>query len=212
MENLSGSGRGIFAVQQWQELRKGGGVAIPPEQIKELLANKRKEPFSREELISTVSDYFASCQTVTINEETGEEIRLWTKTPTKSGLALRLGVTPQCLLDYVKGSYGGGNTPYRSDSISTNGLRKVRTEDFDVLRTAYTVIESFFEDKLSENRNVAGVIYWLNNSARANWANDQTVTLDAVSKVQNGPEITRQEIASKYNAVLLPPESAEDVL
>lgn len=32
------------------------------------------------------------------------------------------------------------------------------TEDFDILRRAYALIETFYEEKLGENRNNAGVI------------------------------------------------------
>lgn len=157
--------------RQWEELKKAGGIAFPIDTLEELLIGKEeKDMLTRDEVVQRVSGYFASCIRMAIDEETGSELSTWVRNPTKTGLALALGIDKQTLLDYVKGLNAASN-PFSVDKPSHN--RKISTSDFDILRRAYQVIEDFYEQKLGENRNNAGVMYWLNNAHNSKWSNEQ---------------------------------------
>lgn len=158
-------------VRAWEEAKKAGGLSYSPEQIQAILEESGDEMLEREEVKKRISAYFQNCLTISQDEETQEINYVWKRNPTKSGLALALGVSPQTVVDYVKGSDRRGNK-YKA-SGENKGIQKIATEDFDLIRKAYILIEDFYEQKLADNRNNAGVIFWLNNKENTRWSNEQ---------------------------------------
>ena len=158
-----------FMIRQWEEIRKAGGISASIEEITDMLERSTDEVLTREEVIDKVRGYFNSCLKIVEDEETGELITTWRRNPTKSGLALALDIENQTLIDYVRGTNSSGQ-PYREDAYSH---RRIKNTEFDILRKAYQVIESFYEENLAVNKNNAGVIYWLNNSTNTKWSNEQ---------------------------------------
>lgn len=164
-------GRGKYAVMAWEEAKKAGGLSYSPEQIQTILEESGDEVLTREEVKNKISAYLQSCITSSQDDETQELNYVWKRNPTKSGLALTLGVSPQTLIDYVKGSDRRGNI-YKTEG-ENKGRQKIATADFDLIRKAYILIEDFYEQKLGDNRNNAGVIFWLNNKENTRWSNEQ---------------------------------------
>ena len=62
------------------------------------------------------------------------------------------GIDKQTLLDYVKGVNSNGKAFSRTNP---DYKRIVAAEDFHILQRAYSLIETFYEEKLGENRNNA---------------------------------------------------------
>ena len=162
--------KGRFMVRQWEDLKKAGGVTYSIEQITEMLQEGEVKVLSRDEVLARVTRYFNSCVKKVVDDDTGETVTTWVRNPTKSGLALSLGIDKQTLLDYVKG-VKSDNKPFNVEA--PNARRIIATEDFEILRRAYALIEVFYEEKLGENRNNAGTIYWLNNAHNSKWSNEQ---------------------------------------
>lgn len=192
MDNLKHKdGRGAFAIETWQNLKKGGGLAPTTAEIESLLQGSDENMvYSREEVIARISNYFQNCITDTIDEDTGEVVRVWCRNPTKSGLALSLGLTAQTLIDYVSG--------IRSDGVAFSecegNKRIISNKDFDILRKAYSLIEMFYEEKLGENRNNAGTIFWLNNLQNNRWSNEQSFKFDYQPQTQERRSLTAAEL------------------
>lgn len=165
--------RGIFMKSQFS----GGGIA-PTDKILSELFDTEKKPhkLTRKELSEKIIGYFKSCFDEVLNEETGVIERIWKIPPTKSGFCLWLGLSQKTLSNYLKDT--------RTDGLPFNGsedehsTRYVSTNDFDLLHTAVSIIENYYEQKLSENRNVAGVIFWLNNIQNPAWSNAQSFSFD----------------------------------
>ena len=162
-----------FMVRQWEDIRKAGGLSASIEQITDVLQRNDDVMLTRQDVLDRVAGYFNSCLKLVEDEESGEVITTWKRNPTKSGLALALGVDKQTLLYYVKGLDSNGK-PYREDAYSH---RRVQNADFDIIRKAYAIIEGFYEEQLGINKNNAGVIYWLNNACNTRWSNEQEITL-----------------------------------
>lgn len=183
--------RGIFAIEQWQEMKKAGGVAPSIAEIENILQGSDTEMvYTREEVITRISNYFQSCITDTTDEETGEVVRVWCRNPTKSGLALSLGLSSQTLIDYVSGLRSDGY----AYSCNENSRRIISNKDFDILRKAYSLIEMFYEEKLGENRNNAGTIFWLNNLQNNRWSNEQSFKFDYQPQTQDKRSLTAAEL------------------
>lgn len=159
-----------------------------------------EEMLTREEVKNKISAYLQSCITMSQDEETQEFNYVWKRNPTKSGLALALSVSPQTLIDYVKGSDRRGNT-YKPEG-ENKGRQKIATADFDLIRKAYILIEDFYEQKLGDNRNNAGVIFWLNNKENTRWSNEQEFKFSAESKAETTLPPTPEEIAARYGKIL----------
>lgn len=174
------TGRGKFAVMAWEEAKRVGGLSYSPEQIQTILEESGDEVLTREEVKSKISAYLQSCITLSQDDETHELNYVWKRNPTKSGLALALGVSPQTLIDYVKGSDRRGNI-YKLEG-ENKGRQKIATADFDLIRKAYILIEDFYEQKLGDNRNNAGVIFWLNNKENTRWSNEQEFKFGSVDE------------------------------
>lgn len=173
-------GRGQYMVRAWEEAKKAGGLSYSPEQIQAILEERDDIVLTREEVKNRISAYFQSCLMLSRDEDTKEMNYVWKRNPTKSGLALALGVTPQTVVDYVKGSDRRGNI-YKATG-ENKGRQKIATADFDLIRKAYVLIEDFYEQKLGDNRNNAGVIFWLNNKENTRWSNEQEFKFGTVEQ------------------------------
>jgi hypothetical protein len=168
--------RGQHMVLAWQEAKKAGGIGYSPQQIDFFLNEREDVMLSRNEVKDRISDYFQSCMTIATDEETGETNFVWKRNPTKSALAVCLGITADTLISYVKGADKHGNM-YKQQGFNDK-VQKIATADFDLLRRAYSLIESFYEEKLGDNRNNAGTIFWLNNRENTKWSNQQEFTFN----------------------------------
>lgn len=184
-----------FMVRQWEDLKKSGGVTFSLNQMEKILQGGDGAVLTRDEVMSRVVNYFNSCVKVVIDEDTREKVTTWVRNPTKSGLALCLGIDKQTLLDYVKGVNSDGKAYSRTNP---DYKRVVATEDFDILQRAYSLIETFYEEKLAENRNNAGTIYWLNNANNTKWSNEQEFKFSAEPKTEPIVSRTPEEIAASY--------------
>ena len=180
-----------FMQRQWEDLKKSGGLSFSEAEIGRILEGG-EEVFSRQELLDRVKNYFASCVKQAIDEDTGQAVTVWARNPTKSGLALCLGISSQTLIDYVKGK-NSEDKPYSIDRPDKK--RNIAVEDFDILRKAYSLIEMFYEEKLGENRNNAGVIYWLNNTANTKWSNAQEFTFGTAEEEEKTVRTSSQLLA-----------------
>lgn len=189
-------GRGQYMVQAWQEAKKTGGISYSPEQIQAILEEEDSEVLTREEVKNRISAYLQSCIAMSQDEDTHELDYVWKRNPTKSGLALALSVSPQTLVDYVKGSDRRGNV-YKAEG-ENKGRQKIATADFDLIRKAYILIEDFYEQKLGDNRNNAGVIFWLNNKWNTRWSNEQEFKFGTIEqperKILSADELPRLSV------------------
>jgi len=185
-------GKGAFAVSQWEEIRKAGGRAINTGKLQELFEKDGDRVLTRKELIQIVTEYFESC-IEEVENENGEIVSVWARTPTKSGLALALNIDSQTLIDYIHGTNCIGK-PYSPNKPDYK--RRVDVADFDILRKAYSVIEDFFEQRLGLNINPAGTIFWLTNSTESRWTNEHRLTVDHEQKKLEAR--TPEQIAEQY--------------
>ena len=203
MKDLPSDGRGTYAITRWAEIAKGGGIAPRPADLERIIAPKRDRPYMREELREAIINYFQSCISLERDDATGEEVPVWKRAPTKTAFALALGISKQTLSDYINHGYG------RSHGIPYQGGKKqlIDAEDFDLLKSGYQIIESFYESQLSLNKNNSGSIFWLLNSSRSEWLNDQKIDISAQQREVELPEKTAAEVAQKYygDARFLPP-------
>jgi hypothetical protein len=152
--------------------------------------------------MTRIKDFFNSV--IAVEElEDGKFASTWIKAPTKSELAMRLGVDPTTLARYAIG-YNNGQ-PYTSGKANRSKINKA---DFDLVRKAYTIIESYYEGKLSANVNANGIIFWLLNISKTKWSNENEVLLTAQKgKAWEENMPTKEEIASRVP--LLAPKEPE---
>ena len=188
-------GKGQFMIRQWEDLKRSGGITFNLDQMEQILKGGEAAVLTREEVMNKVLGYFNGCVKVVMDEDTQEPVTTWVRNPTKSGLALCLGIDKQTLIDYVKGLNSEGKQFSR---MSPDHKRVVATEDFDILRRAYALIETFYEEKLGENRNNAGVIYWLNNASNGRWSNEQEFKFSSEQRTNFITTRTPEEIAASY--------------
>ena len=157
------TGNKRYMVKAWDELKKGGGLCIPANEAVKLMSEPERIQLNGEAVKMRVAEYFSSCQREIINEETGEKECVWAKAPTKSGLALALGITRQSLYDILN----------RPKSENGGYATKILPEAIPFLKRAMDFIEVYYEEKLGENRNNAGTIFWLTNKSNSKWSNEQ---------------------------------------
>lgn len=203
-ELVKTKGKGAFLVNNWQEIRKSGGESPPPEQITAYLRGSTDRRLTRDDLIQRIDSYFMSCIRQYVDEETGETGFSWKKNPTKSELAMCIGVSSATLSRYLAG---------RHDGIEYSGLDPgrrgvVSPSDFDVIQAASTVIESFYESRLGINMNNAGSIFWLKNRDNSNWHDSVDMNLSANAN-QEREQLSREEIAARYAQFKELPEKPE---
>lgn len=180
--------RGDNTKRAWKEVKKAGTPAPTMAFIHQIL--EESEPTTmipHEELVRRISSYFAGITETTIDEN-GVERSVWITAPSKKAFALSIGIPWVKLNDYIIGEYHKGR-PYTDHPHST---RLISNEDIPLLRKAYEIIESFYEEKLSSGVNPGGLIFWLlNTQTPAGWTNDHTVQ---VVQTEAKPEITLADV------------------
>jgi hypothetical protein len=159
------TGKPRLMTKAWDELKKGGGLCIPADVAVQLMSEPETKKVDLAEAQKRVDVYFRSCQREIINEETGESEYVWAKAPTKSGLALVLGVTRMALYEIL-------NKP-RVENPQNQYSAKILPEAIPFLKRVMDFIEVYYEEKLGENRNNAGTIFWLTNKNNSKWSNEQ---------------------------------------
>lgn len=174
--------RGIAITRNWEDIRRGGGRSLEIETISELLGRGEENVLTRNEVMKRTLDYFNSCIQKVEDEDSGELVSTWIKNPTKSGYALALGIDRLTLQTYINDERAN-KKPFNRENPNYN--RIISSEDFDILRRAYSLIEEFYESKLGDNRNNAGVIFWLNNSNNSKWSNQQEFTFGQTIQERN---------------------------
>lgn len=186
-------------MQSWAEMRKAGGIAFTPGQIGQIekfLEERDSSMMTREEVQNRISAYFQSCITLTEDEESGEFNYGWKRNPTKSGLALVLGISPGTLCDYVRGKDRKGNC-YKSTG-ENQGSQRIATADHDLIHKAYQIITDFYEGKLADNRNNSGTIFWLLNTENRKWSNEQDIRIGGMEQEHQIASRSAEEIAASY--------------
>ena len=164
---------GEAVARNWAEIRKGGGLAPSKESISKFLAEDA-EMLSREELINRINEYFNECTERIYDADTCRYVDAWRKAPTKAGLARKLGITTQVLIDYCNGT----NSIGKKYSDRPDYKRVVANDDFPIVRKAVALIEEFYESQLPVNKNNAGTIFWLKNARGSNWTDDRTLLIN----------------------------------
>lgn len=181
--------RGQFMKAQFS----GGGLAPSDSMLSELFDTEKKpHKLTRKELADKIVQYFRGCFDEVVNAETGQTERIWKKPPTKSGLCLALGISQKTLSNYLKDERTD-RKPF-NDSGDEHTNRIVSTQDFDLLHTAVSLTENFYESKLYENRNCAGIIFWLNNINNPAWSNQQAFSFDVKPFGVRGDDNTIDEL------------------
>ena len=181
--------RGQFMKAQFS----GGGLAPSDSMLSELFDTEKKpHKLTRKELADKIVQYFRGCFDEVVNAETGQTERIWKKPPTKSGLCLALGISQKTLSNYLKDERTD-RKPF-NDSGDEHTNRIVSTQDFDLLHTAVSLTENFYESKLYENRNCAGIIFWLNNINNPAWSNQQAFSVDVKPFGVRGDDNTIDEL------------------
>lgn len=165
-----------------EEVKKNAIPAPSPDKIHELLTNAgRPSCFETEEdLTAAIEDYFNSCLTPMVDEQTGLVTGMrWWKKPTLGGLAIHLGVTRETIWNYSK-----------SDRF------------FHSIKKAKDIITNFTEELLIEGKNPVGAINTLVN-LRVGWvADEKTIKVEPVMP-DNGAK-SANEITEFLEARALP--------
>ena len=188
-------GKGAFAIRNWQEIAKGGGISPTPTEITDYLQGTPAQ-LSRSELIQKITGYITGCMEEFEDEDTGATAFRWKRNPTKSGLARAIGVSAETLSRYYRGEHD--NMAYGSNGV---GGRKsvVNHNDFDIIRHAYSVIEEFYEGKLANNQNNAGSIFWLKNRDNVRWQDEKEFTVTPGN--QDVAPRSVEQLEEQYNLV-----------
>ncbi len=198
------TGKGNFAIKNWEELRKGGGKAPTPSEIKQYLDRKPGVRLSREELQERIEKFFMDYIQTYVDEETGDIGYTWKSNPTKAALARYIGVSAETLSRYARGIH---HAPYNIEFPGHRGV--VNPSDFDLIHSAYTLLQEFFEGRLALNANNAGVIFWLKNRDNIGWHDEQDLNVSANNNIDEVPHLSREEIAERYAAFKERPDPIE---
>ena len=194
-------GKGSFMRKTWEELKQAGCPAMPLLEIESFIKGG-DEMLTRKEVQDCILGYFDRKLQTVIDEDSGEQVTIWKSAPMKGELAAALGIDETTLCRYVSGKYNGREY--------TGGAKgRISPSDFDLVRKAYQIITIFYESKLSENRNPAGIIYWLNNSLNQQWSNEQTFKIKPEESDSSIAYASREEIAARFQAFKEKPEPLE---
>lgn len=192
MGNLTeNKGKGVFMRKTWEELKQAGCPAMPLSEIENFIKGGDRV-LTREEVQDCIFGYFDRKLQTVVDEDSGELVTIWKSAPMKGELAAALGIDETTLSRYVSGKYNG------HEYVGGRTRGRISPSDFDLVRKAYQIITIFYESKLSENRNPAGIIYWLNNSLNEQWSNEQTFKIKAEENNSNMPQQSREEIAARH--------------
>lgn len=164
-------GRGAFMAAAWGEMKTSRDVSLPLPQVENLLnGDNQQGALTRGELAGLLRAYFET-KIQTVVDAEGNTSYYWTSPPLKSELSLVLGISPRTIARYIAGEYEPGR-PYQGQRE-----RRISQEDTDLLQRAMTIIEGFYEQKLTTSRTPAGAIFWLLNASQSEWTNDQKLTV-----------------------------------
>ena len=195
MSNVpSNVGKGSSMRKTQEELRQAGCPAMPLSEIQNFIKGGDRM-LTREEVQDCILGYINRKLQTVIDEDSGEPVTIWRSAPMKGELAVALGIDETTLCRYVSGKYNG------REYINGGTRGRISPSDFDLVRKAYQIITIFYESKLSENRNPAGIIYWLNNALNEKWSNEQTFKIEAEENNSNMPQATREEIRARFQAL-----------
>lgn len=167
--------RGSYLARSWDDIRKAGGLAPPIDVISNYLHDGGETDMAqltRQQVTDKIVEYFKSVTETCVDSDSGEIVTRWTENPTKSGLAMALGVCTDTLTRYLNNERNGGT--YSLD----NSNSYISPADFDLLRKASTIIESFYESRLGLNQNNSGSIFWLLNKKNNHWSNQQQIVVE----------------------------------
>lgn len=190
MGNLpKNTGKGTFMRKTWEDLKQAGCPAMPLTDIERFIKGD-DEMLTRKEVEDRIFQYFRRKLQTVIDEDTGEQVTIWRSAPMKGELAAALGIDETTLCRYVGGKYNGR-------TYIDGGTRgRINPKDFDLVRKAYQIITIYYESKLSENRNPAGIIYWLNNSLNEQWSNEQSFKIKTENEDNKlRPQLSMDELA-----------------
>lgn len=204
-ESTEITGYGAYALRSWDEIRRSGGTSPTPKEIGEYLNKPKREKLTREELKQRIQAYFNDLIEPYEDPSTGRTGYTWRSCPTKAALAMKIGISSFALSRYLRDGNSNGE-PYSRKEWGNRAI--VSPDDFDLIEQAITVIESFYEGVLGENRNNSGAIFWLKNRTNVQWHDEQDINLTA-NKEDDMPHMTREEIASRYAAFKEEPEPLE---
>ena len=168
--------------KMWADTKRAGTPAPTMEFIEAILTGEDDTMISHEELLKRVTGYFRGI-TAEVPDENGDIHTIWTQAPSKGQFALAIGIPWNTLMDYIRGYYTNGKHPHGREygTARVDRQRLIAKEDFPILRKAYALIESFYEQKLAAGGNCTGSIFWLLN-AKSGWTNDHVVEVRAVEE------------------------------
>ena len=170
-----------------EEVKKRAIPAPSVDKIHALLSNKGQPPCfeSETELTAAIEDYFNSCLTPMVDENTGLVTGMrWWKKPTLGGMAIHLGVARETIWNYGK-----------SDRY------------FNTIKKAKDIITNFTEELLIEGQNPVGAINTLVN-LRVGWvADEKTIKVEPVMQ-DNGAK-SADEITAFLDERALPESDHE---
>lgn len=101
MNDLTAYDPNEIVVKSSEDIRKSNGKSLTLQDIKQILVSEDNIVLSRSEVQDRIMKYFQSLIEEVIDEETGLKTTIWSKPPTKSGLALHLGIDRTTLSAYV---------------------------------------------------------------------------------------------------------------
>lgn len=194
------TGKGSFMRKTWEELKQAGCPAMPLSEIQSFIEGDDNMMLTRKEVQDCIFRYFDRKLQTVIDEDSGKPVTIWKSAPMKGELAAALGIDETTLCRYVSGKYNG------REYVNGGTRGRISPSDFDIVRKAYQIITIFYESKLSENRNPAGIIYWLNNSLNQQWSNEQTFKIKAEESDSELSHLGREEIAARFQAFRDEPE------
>lgn len=195
-ESTEITGYGAHALRSWDELRRSGGAAPSPAQVSEYLEKPKREQLTREELKQRIQAYFDDLIELVEDPDTGKRSYAWRSCPTKAAFAMRVGISSFTLSRYLRDCNCKGE-PYSRKEWGNRAI--VSPNDFDLIEGAITIIESFYEGVLGENRNNSGAIFWLKNRTNVRWHDEQDINLSA-NKEDDMPHLTREQIMERYKS------------
>lgn len=179
-----GKKRGWHLKQSWAEIKSNAKniPAYSPDELDMFFSDCKDGKHNNlgmypyEVILERVKAYFNKISVPVYDEKDKDLIIGYTfsENPSVNDLGLYLNVDRQTFFNYCDLEYIMG---LKQRCIWDEDARR---SVFDILIKSRQLIESFYEKSLGENRNPAGLIYWLNNQ-KTGWTN-QLEVIQAESK------------------------------